>query len=57
MQMKTPEVELRLRTMEYVIRDEDTDEITGLHPDAPPEVVEDYNRMMDEMNSLEPIVR
>lgn len=49
-------MEVHLRMMNHVIRDEETDEITGLSPDAPPDEVEAFNKMMEEMNSLEPRV-
>lgn len=48
---------LREKTMKYVIEDEDTCEIIGLREDAPDDVKADYAAMLEEENSLEPIVR
>lgn len=50
-------LELRIKTMDYVIRDEDTDEIIGLREDAPDDVKADYEAMLAEENSNEPVVR
>jgi len=48
---------LREKTMKYVIEDEDTCEIIGLRDDAPDDVKADYEAMLAEENSEEPIVR
>lgn len=50
-------LELRVKTMDYVIRDEDTDEIIGLREDAPDDVKADYEAMLAEENSTEPVIR
>jgi len=50
-------LELRVKTMDYVIRDEDTDEIIGLREDAPDDVKADYEAMLAEENSAEPVIR
>lgn len=41
----------------YIIRDEETDEITDLDPSAPDDVKKAYEEMMAEQNSTEPIVK
>ena len=48
---------LREKTMQYVIEDEDTCEIIGLREDAPDDVKADYEAMLAEENSNEPVVR
>lgn len=48
---------LREKTMKYVIEDEDTCEIIGLREGAPDDVKADYEAMLAEENSAEPVIR
>ena len=43
--------------MDWVIRDEDTDEIIGVRPDAPTKVKAYYKLFLERQNSKEPIVK
>jgi len=50
-------IELRIKTMSYVLRDADTDEIVGLSANAPDDVKQDYAAMIAEMESDEPMLK
>lgn len=48
---------LEMRMMEYVLRDEETDEITGISDDAPDNLKSYFKDYMQALESPEPIVR
>lgn len=48
------EMERVERLNQYIIRDEDTDEIIGLKDNAPDDVRADYDAMVKRMNSETP---
>lgn len=43
--------------MKYVVRDPETDEITGIDPDAPQSIKERFYQYLKELDSLEPVER
>ena len=43
--------------MDWVIRDEDTDEIIGIDPKAPKKVKAYYKLFVERQNSTEPIIK
>ena len=58
METETPECKRRIELMLYwVIANEETGDVLGLKPDAPPEIVEEFQRYLDEINSKEPVLR
>lgn len=50
-------VDLEMEIMRYVIRDPDTDEITGISEDAPDHIKAAFVEYMQALEDLEPIVR
>ena len=58
MEIETPECNRRIELMlHWVIMDEDTGDITGLRPDAPEEMVAEYQRYLAEMERAEARIR
>lgn len=57
MEIETPECNRRIELMlHWVIMDEDTRDITGLKPDAPEEMVAEYQRYLAEMERAEALI-
>lgn len=58
MEIETPECNRRIELMlHWVIMDEDTGDITGLRPDAPEEMIAEYQRYLAEMERAEALIR
>lgn len=58
MEIETPECNRRIELMlHWVIMDEDTGDITGLRPDAPEEMIAEYQRYLAEMELAEALIR
>ena len=58
MEIETPECNRHIELMlHWVIMDEDTGDITGLKPDAPEEMIAEYQRYLAEMELAEALIR
>lgn len=49
--------ELEMKIMQYVVRDEETDEITGIADNAPDDIKVAFKDYMQSLEDTEPIVR
>lgn len=58
MEIETPECRHRVELMQHwIIEDEDTGDLIGLKPDAPPDMIAEYQRYLAEMESSETLIR
>ena len=58
MEIETPECNRRIELMlHWVIIDEDTGDVIGLRPDAPEEMIAEYQRYLEEMERAEALIR
>ena len=58
MEIETPECRRRIELMQHwIIENEDTGDLIGLKPDAPPDIVAEYQKYLAEMASSEPLIR
>lgn len=58
MEIETPECNRRIELMlHWVIMNEDTGDVIGLKPDAPDEMIEEYQRYLAEMDSEDALIR
>lgn len=58
MEFETPECKRRIELMQYwIIEDENTGDVIGLKPEAPAEMIEEYQKYLAEINSSEPLIR
>lgn len=58
MEIETPECNRRIELMlHWVIMNEYTGDITGLRPDAPEEMIAEYQRYLAEMELAEALIR
>lgn len=58
MEIETPECRRRIELMQHwIIENEDTGDLIGLRPDAPTDMVAEYQKYLAEMASSEPLIR
>lgn len=58
MEIETRECNRRIELMlHWVIMNEETGDITGLRPDAPEEMITEYQRYLAEMERAEALIR
>ncbi len=58
MEIETRECRRRIELMLYwIIMDEDTGDVIGLRPDAPEEMIAEYQRYLAEMEHAETLIR
>ena len=58
MEIETPECCRRIELMlHWVIMDDETGDVTGLRPDAPEEMIAEYQRYLTEMERAEALIR